>query len=56
MSTHLVKTNNDITLDTGSQVDLGLEVELDAQKEGGVTERAVILGGTLDELACFRFN
>jgi hypothetical protein len=46
----LVQTNDDITLDTGSQVHLSLEVELDAQEEGGIAERAIILGGTLDEL------
>jgi hypothetical protein len=50
---HLVETDDDITLDSGSQVDLGLEVELDAQEEGGVAEGAVILGGALDELACW---
>jgi hypothetical protein len=49
---HLVETNNDVTLDTGSQVDLGLQVELDTEEESGVTEGAVILGGTLDDLAC----
>jgi hypothetical protein len=33
-------------------VDLSLEVELDAEQESGITEGAVILGGTLDDLAC----
>ncbi|CAG9982037.1 unnamed protein product [Clonostachys byssicola] len=47
----LVKTNNDITLDTGSQVDLGLEVELDAEQKSGILELAIVVGSALDDLA-----
>jgi hypothetical protein len=48
----LVKTNNNITLDTGSQVNLGLKIKLDAEQERGILEAAVLVGGTLQELAC----
>jgi hypothetical protein len=47
----LVKTNDDITLDTGSQVDFGLEVELDAEQKSGILELAVVVGSALDDLA-----
>jgi hypothetical protein len=33
-------------------VDLGLKVELDTEEKGSIAELAVILGSTLDELAC----
>lgn len=47
---HLVQANDNITLDTSGQVHLGLEVELDTQKKGGIAELAIIVGSTLDEL------
>ena len=50
----LVQTNNEVTLDAGSQVDLGLEVELDTDEESGGLVGAVIVGGTLDQLTCRR--
>lgn len=51
----LVKADADVSLDAGSQVDLGLEVELDADEEGSGLLVAVLIGGTLEELACREF-
>lgn len=47
----LVQSNGDVTPHPGSQVDFGLEVELDAQEQRRVLELAVLINGTLDELA-----
>jgi hypothetical protein len=33
-------------------VDLGLEVELDAQQESGILQVAAVVSSTLDDLAC----
>lgn len=49
----LVKSNADITLDSGSQVYLGLEVKLDTDKEGGGLLVAVLVCGTLEKLAWY---
>lgn len=46
----LVKTDDDVTLDAGSQVNLGLKVELDTHEEGGGLLSAVLVCGTLEEL------
>lgn len=48
----LVEADDDVTLDAGSQVDLSLEVELDADEESSALLRTGIVGGTLQELAC----
>lgn len=48
----LVKTNDNVTLNTGSQVNLGLKIKLDAEEERGISEAAVLVGGTLQEVAC----
>jgi hypothetical protein len=50
-ATYLVETNNDITLDAGSQVNLGLKIELDAKEQRGITKLAIVVGGTLEDLA-----
>jgi hypothetical protein len=34
-------------------VDLGFEIELDADHEGGALELAVVVDGTFKEIACF---
>lgn len=47
----LVETHADVTPNAGSQVDLGLEVELDADQEGGGLLVAVVVGGTPEERA-----
>lgn len=46
----LVKSNADVTLDSGSQVDLGLKVELDTDKESGGLLVTVLVGGALEKL------
>lgn len=49
---HLVKPHEDVAADACREVDLGLEVELDANHEGGVLELAVVIDGALEEVAC----
>ena len=46
----LVKSNADVSLDSGSQVDLGLKVELDTDKESSGLLVTVLVGSTLEEL------
>jgi len=46
----LVKSNADVTLDSGSQVDLGLKVEFDTDKESGGLLVTVLISGTLKKL------
>ena len=48
----LVETDADVTLDAGREVNLGLEVELDAEEQSRITGLAVVTGGTLEHLAC----
>lgn len=48
----LVEADDDVTLDAGSQVDLSLKVELDADEEGSGLLGTGIVGSTLEELAC----
>lgn len=48
--TCLVKTDDDVTLDAGSQVNLGLKVELDTHEEGSGLLSTVLVCGTLEEL------
>lgn len=50
----LVQADQDVTADPGREVDLGLEVELDAHRERGVPEVALIVDGALEEVSCGR--
>jgi hypothetical protein len=47
----LVQPDGDISAYPGSQVDLGLEVELDAEKESGILLLAVVVDRALDNVA-----
>lgn len=51
MSLHLIETNHNVTADASSKVDLSLKVELDADEESGALELAILIDGTLDEVA-----
>lgn len=46
----LVESNADVSLDSGSQVNLGLKVELDTDKESSGLLVAILIGGTLEKL------
>lgn len=46
----LVKTDDDVTLDAGSQMNLCFEVELDTHEEGSGLLSTVLVCGTLEEL------
>lgn len=47
----LVETNTNVALDAGGQMHLSFEIELDTKEEVGVLLLAVVIGGTLDQLA-----
>lgn len=47
----LVQADGDVTTDAGRQVDLGLEVELDADEQSGVLLLALSVDSALEELA-----
>lgn len=49
----LVQADGDVTTDAGRQVDLGLEVELDADEQSGVLLLALSVDSALEELACW---
>jgi lipopolysaccharide export system protein LptC len=46
----LVKTDDDVTLHAGSQVNLGLKVELDTNKESSGLLSTVLICSALEEL------
>lgn len=48
----LVETDADVTLDTGSKMDLSFQVELDANEKSSSLLLAGIISGTPQELAC----
>jgi hypothetical protein len=48
----LVETDADVTLDTGSQVNLSLEVELDTDEQSSGLLSTVLVGRALEELTC----
>lgn len=50
----LVESQTDVALDASSQMDLGLQIKLDANKEGRVLLLAVVVGGSLEQLTCRR--
>jgi len=45
----LIESNRDITTYPCSQVDLGLEIQLDAKKQGSVLEPAIVINRSLDD-------
>lgn len=47
----LVKTDTDVTLDAGSEVNLSLQVELDTNEESSRLELSVVVSGAPQELA-----
>jgi hypothetical protein len=47
----LVQSNANVTTDASSQVNFGLEIELDADQEGGLGVLALIVDGAAQELA-----
>lgn len=48
----LVQTDRDITTNSGSQVDLSFEVELDTDHQCGSLQVAVLVGCSFEETAC----
>jgi hypothetical protein len=48
----LVKPNHHVTTDAGGQVDLGLQVEFDADQRGSVLELALVVDGAIQQVAC----
>ena len=48
-----VQTKADVTADAGSQVNLGLEVELDAHEQSSVLGLALGIDSALEEIACW---
>lgn len=47
----LIKTNQNIAPDSGSEMDFGLEVKLDSDHEGGILELAVGVDRALEEVS-----
>lgn len=48
----LIKAHQNVTADAGREVDFGLEVELDADRQGGALEVAVVVDGAFEEVSC----
>ena len=48
----LVQADSDVALDSGREVDLGLDVQLYTEKQGRVLLNAIVVDGALQQLAC----
>lgn len=50
--TRLIKTHEDVTPNTGREMDFSFQVELDTDGQCGSLQVAIVIDGTLEEVAC----
>lgn len=50
--TSLIKTNEDVTSNTGREMDFSFQVKLDTNSQGGSLQVAVVVDRALEQVAC----
>lgn len=50
--TSLIKTNEDVTPNTGREMNFSFQVELDTNSQSGTLQVAVVVDGALEQVAC----
>lgn len=50
--TSLIKTNKDVTPNTGREMDFSFQVELDTNSQSGTLQVTVVVDGALEQVTC----
>lgn len=50
--TSLIKTNKDVTPNTGREMNFSFQIELDTNSQSGTLQVAVVVDGALEQITC----